>query len=241
LASIHLPIRQLVEFLLRTGSIDSRFTGFDRANEGARIHRRLQKAAGEGYQAEVFLSAEREACGIAFTLEGRADGIFTDETGTVTIDEIKTTTVPYEEITEELNPCHWAQGMVYAAIYSSQQGLETLAVRLTYYQVDTDQIQRFTRQFTRQQLEQFLQQLLTQYAPWAQRQLDWDTRRTAPDRRRRRLASRPTPIGFCSMWSLSLAGSTTPTVWFRLVIRITSIINTIRSMLRMAVQCFGTI
>ena len=178
MASIHLPIRQLVEFLLRTGSIDSRFAGFDRANEGARIHRKLQKAAGEGYQAEVFLSAEREACGIAFTLEGRADGIFTDENGTVTIDEIKTTTVPYEEITEELNPCHWAQGMVYAAIFSSQQGLEALAVRLTYYQVDTDQIQRFTRQFTQQQLEQFLQQLLAQYAPWAQRQLDWDTRRS---------------------------------------------------------------
>ena len=178
MASIHLPIRQLVEFLLRTGSIDSRFAGFDRANEGARIHRKLQKAAGEGYQAEVFLSAEREACGIAFTLEGRADGIFTDENGTVIIDEIKTTTVPYEEITEELNPCHWAQGMVYAAIYSSQQGLEALAVRLTYYQVDTDQLQRFTRQFTRQQLEQFLRQLLMQYAPWAQRQLDWDTRRS---------------------------------------------------------------
>ena len=178
MASIHLPIRQLVEFLLRTGSIDSRFAGFDRANEGARIHRKLQKAAGEGYQAEVFLSAEWEACGIAFTLEGRADGIFTNENGTVTIDEIKTTTVPYEEITEELNPCHWAQGMVYAAIYSSQQGLDALAVRLTYYQVDTDQIQRFTRQFTRQQLEQFLQQLLAQYAPWAQRQLDWDILRS---------------------------------------------------------------
>ena len=174
MASIHLPIRQLVEFLLRTGSIDSRFTGFDRANEGARIHRRLQKAAGEGYQAEVFLSAEREACGIAFTLEGRADGIFTDETGTVTIDEIKTTTVPYEEITEELNPCHWAQGMVYGAIHSRRQALDALAVRLTYYQIDTDQILRFTRRFTRQELEQFLQQLLAQYAPWAQRQLDWN-------------------------------------------------------------------
>ena len=34
-----LPIRRLVEFLLRTGSIDNRFTGFDRANEGARLHR----------------------------------------------------------------------------------------------------------------------------------------------------------------------------------------------------------
>ena len=115
--AIHLPIRQLVEFLLRTGSIDSRFAGFDRALEGARIHRRLQKAAGEGYQAEVFLSAEREADGISFTLEGRADGIFTDEGGPVTIDEIKTTAVPFEEITEEMNPCHWAQGMVLSLIH----------------------------------------------------------------------------------------------------------------------------
>ena len=32
------------------------------------------------------------------TMEGRADGIFTDENGTVTIDEIKTTTVPYEAV-----------------------------------------------------------------------------------------------------------------------------------------------
>ena len=80
MATVHLPIRQLVEFLLRTGSIDSRFTGFDRALEGAHIHRKLQKAAGDGYQAEVFLSVERQAEDITFTLEGRADGIFTDET-----------------------------------------------------------------------------------------------------------------------------------------------------------------
>lgn len=33
--ALTLPIRRLVEFLLRSGSIDSRFTGFDRANEGA--------------------------------------------------------------------------------------------------------------------------------------------------------------------------------------------------------------
>ena len=54
--AFRLPVRQLVEFLLRTGSIDSRFTGFDRANEGARIHRRLQKAAGEGYTCLLYTS-----------------------------------------------------------------------------------------------------------------------------------------------------------------------------------------
>ncbi len=179
MSSIHLPIRQLVEFLLRTGSIDSRFSGFDRALEGARIHRRLQKAAGDGYEAEVFLSADREADGIAFTLEGRADGIFTDEAGTVTIDEIKTTAVPFEEITEEMNPCHWAQGMVYGAIWSAQQSLPEINVQLTYYQVDTDQIIRFTRHFTREELDAFLHKLLEEYAPWARRQLEWADLRTA--------------------------------------------------------------
>lgn len=155
--AFRLPVRQLVEFLLRTGSIDSRFTGFDRANEGARIHRKLQKAAGEGYAAEVFLSGEREAAGIPFTIEGRADGIFTDEAGVTVIDEIKTTAVPTDDIAEDMNPCHWAQGMVYGALYGRQQGLEKLDVRLTYYQIDTDDILRFVRHFTLEELEAFLQ------------------------------------------------------------------------------------
>lgn len=173
MATVHLPIRQLVEFLLRTGSIDSRFTGFDRALEGAHIHRKLQKAAGDGYQAEVFLSVERQAEDITFTLEGRADGIFTDETGTVVIDEIKTTAVPPEEITEDMNPCHWAQGMAYGAICAEQRELETLDVRLTYYQIDTDEIIRYTRHFSAAELDAFLNDLLRQYLPWARRQLDW--------------------------------------------------------------------
>ena len=133
MSDIRLPIRQLVEFLLRSGSIDNRFAGFDRALEGARIHRRLQKAAGEGYAAEVPLCADYTVAGIRFTLEGRADGIFTNETGVVTIDEIKTTAVPEEEICEDMNPCHWAQGMVYGAIYSAQENLPAVDVRLTYY------------------------------------------------------------------------------------------------------------
>ena len=178
MSDIRLPIRQLVEFLLRSGSIDSRFASFDRALEGARIHRRLQKAAGEGYAAEVPLCADYTVDGIRFTLEGRADGIFTNETGVVTIDEIKTTAVPEEEICEDMNPCHWAQGMVYGAIYSAQESLSAVDVRLTYYQIDTDRILRFVRHFSRQELEQFLHKLLHRYLPWAQRQLAWQETRS---------------------------------------------------------------
>ena len=176
---IRLAVRQLVEFLLQTGDIDSRFAGFDRANEGARIHRKLQKQAGESYQPEVFLSGSREVDGIRCTVEGRADGIFTDSEGRTVIDEIKTTGVPSGEISAELNFCHWAQGMVYTALYAAQQDLPEAAVRLTYYQIDDDKIFYFTRYFSRDELEDFFLGLLRQYAPWARRQLDWDAARAA--------------------------------------------------------------
>ena len=174
---VRLAVRQLVEFLLQTGDIDSRFAGFDRAIEGARIHRRLQKQAGDSYRPEVFLSETREVEGIRYTIEGRADGIFADDAGQTVIDEIKTTGVPLPEITEDLNFCHWAQGMVYAAIYAAQNRLDSIAVRLTYYQIDDDKIIYFTRHFQRDALEDFLVGLLNQYAPWARRQLEWDARR----------------------------------------------------------------
>ena len=91
-------VRELVEFLLRSGDLDNRTGGgtFDML-EGSRIHRKIQDAAGEDYASEVWLSleypfpeqpkdpgtAEREETDgeedplRTITIEGRADGIFT--------------------------------------------------------------------------------------------------------------------------------------------------------------------
>ena len=174
--ALTLPIRRLVEFLLRTGSIDSRFTGFDRANEGARLHRKLQRAAVKefaDYQAEVSLRQDYACADIAYTLEGRTDGIFTDTDGTPTIDEIKTTTLPPELITGEQSPEHWAQAQIYAAIYARQQGLPAMRVRLTYYQVDEELEFRFSHDYTADALDAIVTDLLTRYAPWAKRAAEW--------------------------------------------------------------------
>lgn len=174
--AVTLSVRRLVEFLLRNGSIDSRFTGFDRANEGARIHRKLQRAAVRehpDYAAEVALRQVFRCETIEYTLEGRADGIFTASDGMVTLDEIKTTTRPAGEITEDHAPEHWAQGMVYAAIYTMQQGLDAMRVQLTYYQVDEETSLRFARDYTAKALTEFVADLLTRYAPWARRAARW--------------------------------------------------------------------
>lgn len=178
--ALTLPIRRLVEFLLRSGSLDSGFTGFDRANEGARLHRKLQRAAAKtfaDYTAEVFLTQEYGCCGVNYTLEGRADGIYTDEQGMVTVDEIKTTLLPPEQITGDQSPEHWAQAKVYAAIYAKQHNLAQMAVRLDYFQVDEEGEYCFTRIFSAEELENFVTDLLTQYAPWAKRAAAWQQAR----------------------------------------------------------------
>ena len=177
MSSIHLPIRQLVEFLLRTGSIDSRFTGFDRALEGARIHRKLQKAAGEDYQAEVFLSAERQAEGLTFLLEGRADGIFTDGDLTV-IDEIKGVYLPVQDLEKPLF-IHQAQAMCYAYIVAENENLDEIGVQLTYCHMETEQVVRFRETFSRIEIVQWFRNLMDEYEKWAVYQYDWKKQRNA--------------------------------------------------------------
>ncbi len=171
--TIQLSVRRLVEFVLRCGSIDSRFAGFNRAAEGSRIHRKLQKAAGSSYQSEVSFTAERQIDDIHYVLDGRADGIIQDETGAYTVDEIKTTAAPAELLTADFNPLHWAQAKCYAAFLCEQKGLDAVQVQLTYYQIDTNEIIRHRRRFTAAELEAFLESTLRLYNPWAKRSFEW--------------------------------------------------------------------
>lgn len=164
---ITLPIRRLVEFIMRSGSIDARLGGgFDRAQEGSRIHRRLQKEGGAAYQAEVPLTITAECGGFCYTVHGRADGILTEEDRTV-IDEIKTTTLPIDRVTENQNPAHWAQACCYGYILCEQAQLEQVTIRLTYVQTDSGEVRRFFRTYTRTQLTVSFFELLQKYERWA--------------------------------------------------------------------------
>ncbi|MCI8554826.1 MAG: ATP-dependent DNA helicase [Clostridiales bacterium] len=179
---VSLSVRRLVEFLLRGGSIDNRFGGMESAHEGARLHRRIQKAAGDAYESEVSLTISREVGGISYTLEGRADGVITEESGepSVTVDEIKTVALPLEMIEEDFNRTHWAQAMCYACILCVQRELPQIGVRLTYARREpgrgrqaSEELKQFRRIFTRGELESFLDGLLEQYRLWAEEQLEW--------------------------------------------------------------------
>lgn len=74
---IRVSVRQLVEFILREGSIDNRKSGgADTAmQEGSRIHRMLQRRMGSEYHAEIGLQCTWGTPEYDIIIEGRADGI----------------------------------------------------------------------------------------------------------------------------------------------------------------------
>lgn len=133
---IRCSIREMVEFVSRSGHIISEINANNRAQEGTRIHQSIQKKQGEDYQAEVAITQNVEYKGYLYIFQGRMDGLIINENG-VCIDEIKTVTYPIADLEiENVDRRHYHQLVCYAYFYSLQHDLKEIDGRLTYYQVD---------------------------------------------------------------------------------------------------------
>lgn len=197
---IRISVRNLVEFILRSGDIDNRRMGApDNAMaEGGRIHRMLQRRMGPEYEAEVFLRYTYEAEKYVLVIEGRADGIITEKAedilllpeGTggelqtvqsesvVTIDEIKGT---YRDVAKMKapSPVHLAQAKMYAYIYGSRQELTAVRVRMTYCNIDTEEIKYFHEEYSLFELRLWFEDVMEQYRKWADYESEWRALRQA--------------------------------------------------------------
>ena len=139
--TIKLSVRELVEFIYKSGDINVKAMSTDRALEGIKAHKILQSQMGENYRKEYykkefFLKREFELNNILFIIEGRADGIIIEHEK-VTIDEIKSTYTNLDLINENYNTAHMAQAKCYAYIYGIDNNLDELNVQLRYYNLDT--------------------------------------------------------------------------------------------------------
>ncbi|MBO4904165.1 MAG: ATP-dependent DNA helicase [Lachnospiraceae bacterium] len=75
---IHISVRGLVEFIMRSGDIDRRRntgSGPEVMLEGANIHRMIQRRMGKSYHAEVYLKCIIRRGDADIIIDGRADGI----------------------------------------------------------------------------------------------------------------------------------------------------------------------
>lgn len=184
--TIKISVRNLVEFVFREGDIVSGGTGVRNVEAmqlGSRIHRKIQKSMGVGYESEVplftiqkFKSAEYEE-DFSLKIEGRADGIFADGDLTV-IDEIKGVYLPVQDLEKPLF-IHQAQAMCYAYIVAENENLDEIGVQLTYCHLETEQVVRFRETFSRIEIVQWFRNLMDEYEKWAVYQYDWKKQRNA--------------------------------------------------------------
>lgn len=171
---IRISVRNLVEFLLRSGDLDNRYSGhkeMEAMQAGSRLHRKIQGRMGSMYQAEVALKHQAELGDICVSVEGRADGIWTDE-GIVTVDEIKGT---YRDIhqMDAAVPVHLAQAKCYAYIYAEQKHLEKIRTRMVYANLDTEETEYFTEDHTCARLREWFQELMEAYEKWVSFECKW--------------------------------------------------------------------
>lgn len=213
---VHISVRNLVEFILRSGDIDNRRASSpeNAMQEGGRIHRMIQKRMGADYHAEVALKYLYETEKYVIVVEGRADGIITGadaeryahaivltdrnmpnernvsenhkrtveyelqdgEAGieeiAATIDEIKGT---YQELgrLKAAVPVHLAQAKCYAYIYAGQQNLSSIRVRMTYCNMDTEEIKYFYYDYSFQYLKRWFEEVMREYRKWADFEYEW--------------------------------------------------------------------
>lgn len=180
---IRISVRELVEFILRSGDIDNRHTSSpeNAMQEGSRIHRMIQKRMGPDYKPEVPLKVLYSMEEYDLSVEGRADGI-EDAHGMVMIDEIKGT---YRDVSFMKEPVavHVAQAKCYAYMYSRQllpeRALSEIKVRLTYCNMETEQIRYFDQMVQLGDLEAWFEELVASYKKWADYQYQWKKERDA--------------------------------------------------------------
>ena len=177
---VRISVRNLVEFILRSGDLDnSSGTSGDKEAmlKGGRLHRKIQRSMKGDYQAEVSLKKESEYDDVVIQVEGRADGIFTED-GAVYIDEIKGTYGNVQAMDMPI-PVHRAQAMCYGLIWGEKEGISEIHIQMTYAHLETEETRRFREDFSIEELKGWYQKLLDAYHKWIAYSLNWKKERNA--------------------------------------------------------------
>lgn len=181
----HISVRELVEFVLRRGDINSSYTGSKRAVEGTKIHSRLQKKhiketflKGYVYDSEVSLNITAQYKDFTFEIDGRADGAVeipkTDKTERILhIEEIKSTVYDTETIIPDYEHWHFAQAKCYGYMYGVSENFSDVIIHITYCQTETYDTVSFEKKYTINELKEYFYYLIDLYYEWAKMSYDF--------------------------------------------------------------------
>ena len=175
---IALSVQNLLEAAQQSGDLTSGAYSPSRAVEGTKGHSAVRKAFksmlpdDSVYEAEVPVSFRMEGDTTILEVAGRIDGVLKDSSG-ITIHEIKTTTRNLELLDRDYNPQHWAQAKCYGYMFACNYGLDYIALRLTYYQLDEKKEKSFVDLYSMDTLAEFFMPLADACLAWQEMIHGW--------------------------------------------------------------------
>jgi len=170
-STFSIPVREFVDFAYRTGGLggDGKFLAANRAVEGTKGHRRVQRSRGDDYRAELAIEKTFERAGVTLRLVGRVDGVW--ETATPPrVEEIKTVEGAWPGVPD---PLHRAQLRIYAALLAEANAWPQVETQLTYLDLDTDAETPFHEVETADALATYLAVTLDLWFDWLIPQAAW--------------------------------------------------------------------
>ena len=168
----HWSVRKLVAFTLRSGDIDSSFLSHKRAQEGIRLHQKLQRNYPPSFESEVEIAGTVAYEGGEIHLEGRIDGV--DEDAHL-LDEIKSTVYTKEAIDARPDELHWAQLKCYGYLYAKAKDLKEVHLRLTYIRIEDESVFRYDKILSFEELKAFMEEVMTRFQRIQKRLADFES------------------------------------------------------------------
>ncbi|MCP3951562.1 MAG: ATP-dependent DNA helicase [Desulfobacterales bacterium] len=167
-------VKAMVARVLRSGDLRIEFSDASRSRDGIRIHRRIQKSRPSHYEAEVPVNIVVETAKIDLAVSGRIDGIYLD-TGSCTVEEIKTTARDLDQISQDPDPVHLGQARCYAYMYAVEKKLTGVKIHLTYCQIKSAKTATWEQTYPLAELEHWFDTIVTRYLKQIELYLDWQT------------------------------------------------------------------
>jgi DNA excision repair protein ERCC-2 len=172
-----ISVRDLVEFVLRTGDLggEREFLGSDRAVAGIRGHQKIQRSRPTGYLTELPLAHSLETEEFTLLIRGRIDGLLI-HSQEILLEEIKTVQGTWNH---EADPLHWAQAKCYGFIHAKESQLKELVIQLVYLELQTGKVTEFRETFSFEQLSEFFSATTAIYLDWLRERHRWCLARDA--------------------------------------------------------------
>jgi DNA excision repair protein ERCC-2 len=174
-ANVRISVRDLAEFVHRTGGLSSlEYSGLT-AQDGSRTHRlffkEMERRHGEDVlTVEVGVKGDFDASGLVLRITGRADAVL-EEHGTRTVLEAKSVSADLAGLPDGGEAVHWAQALLYAHLLDVAPDAPSPVrrVALVYVSADTLEYREFTRPVDSALLERFFRDTASVYCDWAKR------------------------------------------------------------------------